>query len=71
MDAETGYRTIYSKYESTTLSGYNVQRRGFTSAVVLNDGKLYCLAGTCSEGRLKKIGDKLRATVDSFRVYRL
>jgi hypothetical protein len=66
----SGYRTILSKYESTTISGYTVERRGITSATLLG-GKLYCLAGTCSENRIKKIGDKLLECVDSFRVYNL
>jgi hypothetical protein len=48
-----------------------VERRGVIAAVVLPDGKLYCLSGTCSENRWKKIGDKLLASVDSFRVYSL
>jgi hypothetical protein len=70
FDPATGYRIILSKYESTTSSGYTVERRGITSATLL-DGRLYCLAGTCSENRLKKIGDKLGEAVDSFRVYKL
>lgn len=68
---ETGYRTVSSKYESITVSGYTVERRLITSATMLPDGKLYALAGSCSENRQKKIGDTMAAAVATFRVYRL
>jgi PsbP len=71
FDAETGYRTVLAKYESTTVSGYTVERRLITAATMLSDGKLYALAGSCSENRLKKIGDTLARAVGTFRVYRL
>jgi hypothetical protein len=70
-DEETGYRTVSAKYESTTVSGYTVERRLVTSATMLPDGKLYALAGSCSENRMKKIGDTMAAAVRTFRVYRL
>lgn len=68
---ETGYRMIQVKFESTTVSGYTVERRMVASAAVLNDRKLYALAGSCSENRVKKIFDKLLASVGTFRAYRL
>lgn len=71
VSPQTGYRTMYSKYESTTVSGYTVERRSIATAIVLGDGKLYVLSGTCSANRYKTIGDKLEKSVGSFHVYRL
>lgn len=70
MDDE-GYRIIETKYESTTVSGYTVERRGRTRATMLSDGKIYALTGSCSQNRWKKIGSSLLTALDSFHVFRL
>lgn len=68
---EDGFRVIDTKYESTTVSGYNVGRRGRTRATMLGDGKLYALTGSCTDIRWKKIGDTLDIALKSFQVYRV
>lgn len=68
---EEGYRVIETKYESITVSGYTVGRKARTRAVILGDGKLYALTGSCTDTRWKKIGDQLDVSLASFRVFRL
>lgn len=70
VDAE-GYRVVDTRYESTTVSGYTVFRRGRTRATVLSDGKLYALTASCSENRWKKAGEMLGKSLDSFSVFRV
>lgn len=68
---QDGFRVVDTKYESITVSGYTVGRRARTRAVVLPDGVLYALTGSCSDIRWKKIGDTLDVSLGSFRVFHL
>lgn len=68
---EDGYRLIDTKYESITVSGYSVERRGRTRATVLSDGKLYALTAGCSDIRWKKVVDILDTSLGSFQVFRV
>lgn len=68
---DDGYRVIDTVYESTTASGYTVERRGTTCAVVLSDGTLYALSGNCSSNRWKVARELFANCIDSFQVYRL
>lgn len=68
---EDGFRVIDTKYESTTVSGYTVGRKGRTRATMLGDGKLYALTGSCTDIRWKKIGDTLETALKSFQVFRV
>lgn len=68
---DDGYRILDTRYESITASGYSVGRRARVRATVLRDGKLYALAGTCSEIRWKKMIQTIDTSLDSFRVFRL
>ena len=70
MDEE-GYRIIDTKYESITVSGYTVGRRGRTRATMLADGRLYALTGSCTDIRWKKISDTLDTALNSFHVFRI
>lgn len=68
MDEE-GFRIIDTLYESTTVSGYTVERKGSTRATVLSDGKLYALNASCSAIRWKKISADLNVALSSFNAF--
>lgn len=64
-----GFRVIDTTYESTTFSGYTIQRKARTRATILTDGNLYALSAACSFIRWKKIAADLDATLQSFNVF--
>lgn len=64
-----GFRVIETKYESTTASGYTVERKARTRCTVLKDGRLYALNGSGSANRWKKINADINTSLDSFRVF--
>lgn len=66
---ESLFRTIDTVYESTTVSGYTVERKARTRATVLKDGKLYALNVSCSAIRWKKLVDDFDTTLKSFRIF--
>lgn len=64
-------RMIETKFESTTRSGYVIQRRALTCAVVAPDRRLYALSASCSDARWRKMQPVLHSIVDSFQVFRI
>lgn len=68
-NGEPVFRTIDTVYESTTVSGYTVERKARTRATVLKDGKLYALNASCSAIRWKKLIDDFDISLKSFRVF--
>lgn len=66
-----GFRVIDTIYQSTTFSGYTVERRGRTRATVLSDSKLYALNANCSSIRWNKVVKDIDATLQSFNVFLL
>ncbi len=66
-----GSRYIFTKYESTTASGYTVERKAITRAIVRSDGTLYALCGSCTANRWKKIKDSFDVALESFQVYKI
>lgn len=68
-NGEPLFRTIDTVYESTTVSGYTVERKARTRATVLKDGKLYALNASCSAIRWKKLIDDFDTSLKSFRVF--
>lgn len=68
IDAD-GFRIIDTLYESTTISGYSIERKARTKATLLSDGKLYALNASCSAVRWKKMVENINACLNSFRVF--
>lgn len=68
LDAD-GFRVVDTVYQSTTFSGYTVERRARTRAIVLSDAKLYALNANCSSIRWKKMVVDFDATLQSFSVF--
>lgn len=63
------FRELDTKYESTTVSGYTVERRGRTKATVLKDGRVYALNASCSANRWKKIIGDIDTSLQSFHAF--
>lgn len=66
---DDGYRVIDTLYESTTISGYTVERKARTRATVLKNGKIYALNASCTATRWKKISPALETSLRSFQVF--
>ncbi len=71
VSADDGSRIMQTKFESTTNSGYVVQRRAITRALRASDGATYALCATTSAARWKKMLPAFSHTLDSFQVYRI
>lgn len=69
--ADAAFRTFDTAFESTTVSGYTVERKARTRVTLLSDGRVYALAASCSAVRWKKIRDSLDVALDSFNVFLL
>jgi len=68
---EDGSTLLETSFESTTQSGYVVQRRALTRSFTTKDGNLYALAGTCTSARWKKARPNLLNALASFQVFRI
>lgn len=68
---EDGSTLLETKFESTTQSGYVVERRALTRSFTTKDGTLYALAGTCTAARWKKAQPNLLSALASFQVFRI
>lgn len=68
---DEGYRVVDTIYESTTISGYTIERKARTRGIILPDRKLYVLNASCSAVRWRKMVDSLDTTLQSFRVFTL
>lgn len=66
-----GFRIVDTLYQSTTFSGYTVERKSRTRATILSDSKLYALNATCSSIRWKKVVKDFDSTLQSFSVFLL
>ena len=69
--AADGSRIIETKFESTTNSGYVVQRRAITRALNTIDGSTYALCATTTAARWKKMLPLFSRSLDSFQVFRV
>lgn len=68
---EDGSTLLETSFESTTQSGYVVQRRAITRSFTTKDGTLYALSGTCTAARWKKARPNLLSALASFQVFRI
>lgn len=70
INAQDG-RTIETKFESITASGYSVERRAVARAVETSDGSLWVLCGSCSANRWKKAKEAFDVAIESFQAFRV
>lgn len=68
---DDGSAILETSFESTTQSGYVVERRALTRSFTTKDGTLYALAGTCTAARWKKTRPNIFNALASFQVFRI